>query len=301
MLAIAGDSAAGKTTITGGLAAVLGKDRVTAVGTDDYHKYDRVQRKELDITPLHPECNYMDIIGQHLRLLSDGEPVLKPVYNHSTGTFDPPEYVEPKEFVIVEGLLPLYEKSMQKSFDVMVYLDPPEELRHQWKIKRDTAKRGYTKEGVLKDLEKREPDSETFIRPQRADADVIVRFYPSENLEDSRHLNVQLILRPRIPHPDFTEFEEEDNGSGIHFYLSRDMGKPVDVLEIDGNIDPDAAKQVEHKLWSRINLPEEERASAIGAFVEGAGGKQRSEPLALTQLLLVYHLLQVRSRREEYR
>ena len=45
MLAIAGDSAAGKTTLTRGIAAALGADRATALCVDDYHRYDRVERR----------------------------------------------------------------------------------------------------------------------------------------------------------------------------------------------------------------------------------------------------------------
>ncbi|MDQ6805366.1 MAG: phosphoribulokinase, partial [Actinomycetota bacterium] len=82
ILGIVGDSAAGKTTISGGLVDILGEEQVTHVGTDDYHKYDRGERKEHDITPLHPDCNYMDIIAQHLALLREGKPILKPVYKH---------------------------------------------------------------------------------------------------------------------------------------------------------------------------------------------------------------------------
>ncbi len=93
MLGIAGDSGAGKTTLSSGIARLLGVERTTGICVDDYHKYDRKQRKELGITPLNPECNYMDIMEQHVRLLAEGEPILKPVYNHSTGTFDPPVYV----------------------------------------------------------------------------------------------------------------------------------------------------------------------------------------------------------------
>ena len=67
ILGIVGDSATGKTTISGALVDILGEEQVTHVATDDYHKYDREERKERDITPLHPECNYMDIIDQHCR------------------------------------------------------------------------------------------------------------------------------------------------------------------------------------------------------------------------------------------
>lgn len=73
----------------------------------DSNKYDRKQRKELGITPLNPECNYMDIMEQHVRLLYEGEPILKPVYNHSTGTFDPPVYIPaPRRWKRRVGLSP---------------------------------------------------------------------------------------------------------------------------------------------------------------------------------------------------
>jgi phosphoribulokinase len=69
ILGIVGDSAAGKTTLTAGIAAILGADRVATICTDDYHRYGREDRARFGITPLHPECNYIDIIELHLALL----------------------------------------------------------------------------------------------------------------------------------------------------------------------------------------------------------------------------------------
>ena len=71
ILGVVGDSAAGKTTLTRGLVRVLGEDNVTHVCVDDYHRYDRRQRAERNITPLHPDCNYMDIMAQHLAHLRE--------------------------------------------------------------------------------------------------------------------------------------------------------------------------------------------------------------------------------------
>jgi phosphoribulokinase len=90
MLAIAGDSASGKTTITEGLVRALGPERCTAVCVDDYHRYDRAERKSLPFTALHPDCNYVGIMEQHLQLLATGHPVLKPVYDHHAGTLTRP-------------------------------------------------------------------------------------------------------------------------------------------------------------------------------------------------------------------
>ena len=205
ILGIVGDSAAGKTTLTRGIAQILGEDNVTVICTDDYHRYDRKQRAEMGISALHPDCNYLDIIQQHLALLRTGQSVLKPIYNHTTGEFDPPEYIQPKRYVIVEGLLGYSTRGMRDAYDVKVYLAPPEEVRAGWKIKRDTRKRGYTEEQVREQMRKRESDSDNFIRPQRQWADVVVTFYPpgGEPMNEVL-LNARLVLRPTIPHPDFT-------------------------------------------------------------------------------------------------
>jgi phosphoribulokinase len=56
MLGIAGDSGAGKTTLSSGIARLLGVERTTNICVDDYHKYDRKQRKELGITPSTPSA-----------------------------------------------------------------------------------------------------------------------------------------------------------------------------------------------------------------------------------------------------
>ena len=117
ILGVVGDSAAGKTTITRGLVRALGEDNVSHICTDDYHRYDRRQRGELGMTPLHPDCNYMQIMEQHLQLLAMGEPVLKPVYDHSTGLLTRPRLVEPREVVIAEGLLPLHTKLAARQED----------------------------------------------------------------------------------------------------------------------------------------------------------------------------------------
>ena len=97
VLGVVGDSGAGKTTITRGLVRVLGDTHVTHVSADDYHRYDRSRRRELGVTPLHPDSNHLDILTQHLIHLRRGEPVLKPVYSHRDGTFRPPRLRTPGE------------------------------------------------------------------------------------------------------------------------------------------------------------------------------------------------------------
>jgi phosphoribulokinase len=300
ILGIVGDSAAGKTTLTRGIAQVLGTENVTVICTDDYHRYDRRQRAELGITALHPDCNYLDIMQQHLTLLRTGQPILKPIYSHKTGSFEAPEYIKPSKFVIVEGLLGYAARGARDCFDVKVYLAPPEWLRFKWKIKRDTMKRGYDEEQVLAELRKREPDSEYFIRPQRKYADVVVSFYPPGDVlpEDSSRLNVRLVLRPTIPHPEFTKILAQGAAQSmpaIRLGLDRDMGKPVDVLEVDSHATSDQVTELEKLLCCEIPdlLPycSRETSQELGKITGTTGEILQSYPLALTQLLIAYHML----------
>jgi phosphoribulokinase len=292
MVAIAGDSASGKTTLTQGLVDALGPDRITALCVDDYHRYDRVERKGLPFTPLHPACNYVEVMEQHLQLLALGQPVLKPVYNHRTGTLDRPVLVEPSEFVIAEGLLPLHTRLARACFDVTVYLDPPEVIRRRWKVQRDTAKRGYTDDQVAAELVRREPESAAYIRPQRAHADIVVRFGPIEERGETPDdpLSAYVMLRPTIEHPDLTGVISEDTRKAAHLKLLRDEdGKPVDALHVHAYAEQTLTDQVQRALWHALHEPE-----PLPGGLGRLGSEGRSEPLAVVQLLLLFHLFQAR-------
>ncbi|OLT11823.1 phosphoribulokinase [Pseudonocardia sp. CNS-139] len=291
LLAIAGDSAAGKTTLTAGLVEALGPERCVSLCTDDYHRYDRAQRRSLPFTALHPDCNYVEIMEQHLQLLASGQPILKPVYDHGTGELTRPELVEPGDFVIVEGLFPLHTKLARACFDVTVYLDPPEPTRRAWKVDRDVRKRGYTREQVLAELDLREPESAAYIRPQRAHADIVVRFGPIPGRTDpaGTPLSAELLLRPTIPHPDLTEVLQPGLSRAVHLRLDRDTdGRPVDTLHIHGYVPREESLTVEKAIWASIGAPGTRAPESLGRITVG----ERSEPLAITQLLLLHHLLE---------
>ncbi len=292
MLAIAGDSAAGKTTLTKGIVEALGAERVASICVDDYHRYDREERKGLPFTALHPDCNYVEIMEQHLQLLSLGQRVLKPVYNHANGRLERPLLVEPRDLVVAEGLLPLTTKVARACFDVRVYLDPPEAVRRVWKIKRDTGKRGYDEEQVVAELERREPESAAFIRPQKAHADIVVSFAPLEARGESpeHSPSATIVLRPTVPHPNLAEIITDDVREAIHLKLTRDEdGRPVDAIHVHGYAPPERTRPIEEAIWAGLG-GDEPLPDSLG-MVDG----QRSESLALTQLILLYHVIQRRS------
>ena len=288
ILGVVGDSAAGKTTLTRGLVRILGEDKVTHVCTDDYHRYDRKQRSERNITPLDPECNYVDIMGQDLRHLRAGEAILKPVYRHADGTFGPPVYVRPQTFTIVEGLLGFYTEDMRDIYDVRVFLAPPEDLRRRWKVDRDCSRRGYTTDQVLAELDRREPDSAAFIRPQERCADLVVSFRPDDT-GDPEHLDADLVLREGLPHPEISPFVG-NGGKGITL-LERGTDRH---MRIPGDIDRERAAELEEAIWDRLHFATHLRSQRLGEFTVGTE-LHRSESLALVQLLILYHVVTARA------
>jgi len=293
VLGIVGDSAAGKTALTAGIAEILGPERVVTICTDDYHRFSRSERARLGLTALDPQANYVDILEQHICLLRSGQPILKPVYNHNGGFLDVPEYVEPREYVVVEGLLGYSTKGMRDCFDVKVYVEPREDLRVKWKIQRDTTERGYTEADVRRVLDRRSSDSASFIHPQRTFADIVVNFHPPQaNSEEmGAHLNVCHALRPTLPHPDLSPIIDIGTKSGIRLDLSRDSdGKPVDVLQIRGDLDDDTAAGVEDLLWNLIPEAAHLRDN-VGHFRNGSETDLVSHPLALSQLMVTYHVV----------
>ena len=287
-LGVVGDSAAGKTTFTRGIVRLLGDDQVARIAADDYHRYDRAQRRERGITPLHPDCNYIDILEQHLRHLRAGEAVLKPVYRHQDGAFAEPRYVQPSRFMIVEGLLGFHTQALRDLYDVRVYLNPPEELRRRWKVQRDCARRGYTTDEVLEELDRREPDAEVYIRPQRRHSDIVVSFRPGDP-GDQDHLDAEVIMRPGLRHPDLSplvrnasdEITVAERGAEIHLWVS-------------GRIDPDRAAAVEEAVWDRMHFASHLRTERLGEFTVGTE-LHRSHALAIVQVLVLYQLVTARA------
>ncbi len=287
ILGVVGDSATGKSTITRGLVRLLGQKHVTHVAADDYHRYDRKQRAERSITPLHPECNYMDIMEQDFAHLRNGRAILKPVYQHKDGTFGPPVYVRPKQFTVIEGLLGYHTDRLRHSFDVRVFLAPPEALRRQWKVSRDCSRRGYTTDQVLEELDRREPDSQAFIRPQEQWADLVVSFQASEE-GDQDHLDAEIKLRHGLAHPDLTPF----TGNGDKLTLT---DHPTEqCLFVPGDIAPERASEIEEAVWDRMHFASHLRSERLGEFTIGTD-LHRSESLAIVQILILYHLVTARA------
>ena len=294
LLALAGDSASGKSTLSRGVEFILGVGRVGRVCTDDYHRFDRAARAELGVTPLAPESNRMDLMAGHLRSLAAGDAIRKPTYDHHTGTFGPDEVVDPGEIVIVEGLLPLADRSVRDAIDVAVFLEPEEALRHRWKLDRDVFERGYSPRDVVAELKRREADAAQYIRPQREYADVIVRFHQQRGATEDAHLAARVVIRPTLPYPALRELLAEFRVRGeapVRWSARTDRRGPMSVLDIDGDCPADVGAELEEALWSTLHPDERLQRDRLGVIKRPGHDPARSESLALAQLLIVTHLV----------
>src|SRR5258708_23026701 len=131
IVAICGDSGSGKTTLTDGMVRVFGHERITHICLDDYHTFDRATRLRTSITALSPKANNIPLMTEHLRQLARGESVVKPVYDHKTGTFAEPERIYPSEIIIAHGLHPLFTEERRNLSHVRIYLSPHSALLPQ--------------------------------------------------------------------------------------------------------------------------------------------------------------------------
>jgi phosphoribulokinase len=286
VVGVAGDSGAGKTTVTRGLVRVLGDAHVTHVSADDYHRYDRPRRAELGVTPLHPDSNHLDILTQHLVHLRRGEPVLKPVYDHRDGRFRPPVYVRPANFLVVEGLLNLHTETLRSLHDVRVMLTPPEALRRAWKLKRDCTRRGYTTDEVLAELDRRTADAAAYVEPQRRHADLVVAFRQGDSASPAQ-LDADVILRDTLPHPALSPLLGTEGPSLVK--REREW-----LLRIPGDLDAGHAAELEEAVWDRMSFASHLRIRRLGEFTVGTD-LFRSDSLALVQLLILYHAVTARA------
>ena len=257
---MAGDSGSGKTTFTQGVRSIFGDDMVSTITLDDYHRFDRDGRKEHGITALDPRANRLDRIEKDLALLKRGVPIEKPVYNHSTGTFDPPVIFRPRKILILEGLHTLFTPALRYNLDFSLFVDPVKEVKYDWKIRRDMNKRGYSENDVLREITEREPDYETYIAPQKEFADAVIGIDYSEY---GKHLGLernvyritlsQSRMKQNIENIDlsldlYSILSLSQRDFSLKFGTSEHEGHKMGELIIDGELSEHVVKKLENSI-----------------------------------------------------
>jgi phosphoribulokinase len=259
-IGVAGDSGSGKTTFTQGVRSIFGSDLVSTITLDDYHLYDREGQKDRGITALNPAANRIDQLEQDLDLLKKGMPVEKPVYNHNTGKFDPAVTFFPKKILILEGLHTFFTPAIRNNLDFLLFVDPVQELKYDWKIKRDTNTRGYSAEDVKKHIEERKPDYERYIAPQKEYADAVIGIGYSEygrELGDVRNVYRVTLSQNRMRHSIqdidlsldlYSILSLSERNFSLKFATGVQYGHRMGELIVDGELSEHVVKKLEHSI-----------------------------------------------------
>jgi uridine kinase len=178
VIGIAGDSGAGKDTLSDALVGLFGRHSVATLSGDDYHLWDRQKPMWQVMTHLNPMANDLESYANDLIALTDGREISARHYDHQTGKMSRPAHIKSNDIIIASGLHALYLPILRQCYDLSIYLDIDEGLRRYLKVVRDVHQRGHTEERVLSSLAKREPDSERFVRPQAEHADLVMSLLP---------------------------------------------------------------------------------------------------------------------------
>lgn len=177
VIGIGGDSGVGKTSLLQDLNLLIGK-RLLQLEGDGEHKWERGNSNWEEFTHLNPKANNIHSQANAIFDLKQNQKIKRSDYDHSSGKFTEAKSITPKEFISLSGLHPFYLPGIRKNTDLKIYLDTDENLRRHWKILRDTVNRGYTIEKIIAQIDKRLPDAEKYIYPQKKFANLIIRYYP---------------------------------------------------------------------------------------------------------------------------
>lgn len=180
VIAISGSSGVGKTTISNIISLILGPQKSCQISGDDLHLWERGNENWKKITHLNPQANDLDLGKLHVVSLKEGKTINRRIYDHDTGKFSKHRSIESKEWIIYEGLHALYGEVAEVA-DVRIFVETSDDLKADWKIRRDINKRGYTKQQVIDVIAARKQDENSYIQPQKNSANVVVNFNKSND------------------------------------------------------------------------------------------------------------------------
>ncbi|MFW5924364.1 MAG: uridine kinase [archaeon] len=176
-IGIAGGTGAGKTTVAREVTDAVG-DAVTLVPLDNYYEdlSDLDFEERTTVNYDHPSAFEWDLLEEQFDALLSGQAVEMPQYDFENHVRkDETVHVEPTDVIVLEGILALYDESVNEMLDLHLYVETDADVRILRRIQRDVVERGRDLEGVMDQyLSTVKPMHEQFVEPTKKDADIII-------------------------------------------------------------------------------------------------------------------------------
>ncbi len=178
VIAVAGGSGSGKTTVVRKIAESLGSDQVVVLEHDRYYRDHKELRLEerAALNYDHPDSLETDLMVRHVKDLAAGRPVDLPAYDFARhARKQVTERLEPRLAIIVEGILIFTDAALRDLMDVKVFVDTDDDTRFIRRLQRDVAERGRTMQSVIDQyLSTVKPMHLEFVEPSKRYADIII-------------------------------------------------------------------------------------------------------------------------------
>ena len=175
---IGGGSASGKTYVLRKVLEQIPEDRITRVSIDDYYKDFSVlpMEERVKVNYDHPKAFDWKLMNSQIKDLKEGKTIEKPIYDFTIhGRSSKTEIVEPKELIIIEGIMALVNKDLRALGDLKVYINASRERRLVRLIERDQKERGRSYESIIEQYFSTVlPMYEEIIAPSQYYADLII-------------------------------------------------------------------------------------------------------------------------------
>ena len=178
VILIGGGSASGKTYVLRKVLEKIPSDKITKVSLDDYYKNfaELPIEERAKINFDHPKAFDWKLINSQLHDLKNGKTIEKPIYDFVTHSrSEKTEIIEPKELIIIEGIMALVNKDLRSLGDLNVFISASRERRLVRRIERDMKERGRTYESIIEQYFTTVlPMYEEIIAPSQYYADLII-------------------------------------------------------------------------------------------------------------------------------
>jgi len=178
VIGVTGGSGSGKTSVTKAINECFGEHSILILEQDYYYK-DQTHlpfEERLKTNYDHPFAFDNDLLIEHINKLLSYESIEKPVYNYAEHTRAAETiHVEPKDVIILEGILVLEDERLRDLMDIKVFVDTDADLRIIRRLLRDIKERGRSIESVIDQYTNVvRPMHNQFIEPTKRYADIII-------------------------------------------------------------------------------------------------------------------------------